>query len=65
MKLIKYDETTAIQGIDGYFSGTVMIDSPFASEIQTAFSGAMVNFSAGARTVWHCHPRGQTLIIIA
>lgn len=65
MKLIKHSEQEVVRGSADYFTGNVTIDSNFASEAENSYSGAMVNFEAEARTAWHTHPRGQTLIIIS
>lgn len=48
-----------------YFSGTVRIDAPFAGEAPARIGGATVTFEPGARTAWHTHPFGQTLIVTA
>lgn len=45
------------------FSGEVRIRLLFDSTASTRASGAVVTFAAGARTAWHIHPRGQTLIV--
>lgn len=46
-----------------YFTGTVRIDAPFAGS--GGLSGATVTFEPGARTAWHTHPLGQTILITA
>jgi quercetin dioxygenase-like cupin family protein len=46
-----------------YFTGTVRIDAPFAGEEPARIGGAIVTFEPGARTAWHTHPLGQTLIV--
>lgn len=46
-----------------YFTGTVRIDAPFAGEEPARIGGATVTFEPGARTAWHTHPLGQTLIV--
>ena len=46
-----------------YFTGTVRIDSPFKASEPARVSGAVVTFEPGARTAWHTHPLGQTLIV--
>ena len=46
-----------------YFTGTVRIDPLFQATGTTQASGALVTFEAGARSAWHTHPRGQTLIV--
>jgi quercetin dioxygenase-like cupin family protein len=48
-----------------YFSGTVRIDAPFQREAPARIGGATVTFEPGARTAWHTHPLGQTLIVTA
>jgi quercetin dioxygenase-like cupin family protein len=46
-----------------YFSGAVGVDPLFQSPDPGRTSGSSVTFEPGARTVWHTHPLGQTLII--
>jgi quercetin dioxygenase-like cupin family protein len=46
-----------------YFTGAVRVDAPFAGS--GALSGATVTFEPGARTAWHTHPLGQTILITA
>ena len=53
------------KGSADYFTGHVTVESRFASEIPNSYSGGIVNFEAGARTAWHTHPLGQTLIVIS
>lgn len=48
-----------------YFSGTAWIDTAFQASAPARVSGARVTFEAGARTAWHTHPFGQTLIVTA
>jgi quercetin dioxygenase-like cupin family protein len=48
-----------------YFTGTVRIDAPFAGSEPARVSGATVTFEPSARTAWHTHPLGQTLIVTA
>ena len=45
-----------------YFTGQVRIDAPFKGS--GALSGATVTFEPGARTAWHTHPLGQTLLVL-
>ncbi|GLV54111.1 cupin [Dictyobacter sp. S3.2.2.5] len=45
------------------FTGTVFIDSPFEAPDPARVGGARVTFEPGARTAWHSHPLGQTLIV--
>ena len=48
-----------------WFTGSVRIDSPFHRSAPARVGGAMVTFEPGARTAWHTHPLGQTLIVTA
>ena len=53
------------KGPADYFTGSVRIDSPFAGTGEARASGATVTFEPGARTAWHTHPFGQTLLVMA
>src|SRR5580698_4987944 len=53
------------KGPANYFTGTVRIDPGFSPREPARVSGALVTFEPGARTAWHTHPLGQTLIVIA
>jgi quercetin dioxygenase-like cupin family protein len=46
-----------------YFTGSVRIDSQFQRSAPARIGGAIVTFEPGARTAWHTHPLGQTLIV--
>jgi quercetin dioxygenase-like cupin family protein len=46
-----------------YFTGTVRIDPLFQAPDPARARGASVTFEPGARTAWHTHPLGQTLIV--
>jgi quercetin dioxygenase-like cupin family protein len=46
-----------------YFTGTVRIDPLFEAPAPARVRGASVTFEPGARTAWHTHPLGQTLIV--
>ena len=48
-----------------YFTGAVRIDAPFKGTGLARVGGAIVTFEPGARTAWHTHPLGQTLIVTA
>jgi quercetin dioxygenase-like cupin family protein len=48
-----------------YFTGTVRVDPLFETADPARVVGASVTFEPGARTAWHTHPLGQTLIVIA
>ena len=53
------------KGPADYFTGTVRIDPLFQAPAPARVSGAAVTFEPGARTAWHTHPLGQTLIVVA
>jgi 4-carboxymuconolactone decarboxylase len=63
IKIIRNGKPT--KGSANHFTGHVTVESWFSSEIPNSYSGAIVNFEAGARTAWHTHPLGQTLIVIS
>ena len=46
-----------------WFTGTVRIDPLFSSPDPARAAGNLVTFEPGARTAWHTHPLGQTLIV--
>jgi quercetin dioxygenase-like cupin family protein len=48
-----------------YFSGTVRVDPLFTAPDPARVAGASVTFEPGARTAWHTHPLGQTLVVTA
>ena len=51
------------KGLADYFTGTVRIDPLFSPPDPARVAGALVTFEPGARTAWHTHPLGQTLIV--
>ena len=61
MDIERSGSTPSAVGPPNYFTGAVRIDAPFAGS--GALSGATVTFEPGARTAWHTHPLGQTLLI--
>ena len=63
MKITRNGTRPSTRGSAEYFTGTVRIDAPFATEAPARASGATVTFEPGARTAWHTHPLGQTLIV--
>ena len=48
-----------------YFTGKVRIDAPFQMDAPARAGGALATFEPGARSHWHTHPLGQTLIVIS
>ena len=53
------------QGPTEWFTGSVRIDPLFEAHDPARAGGASVTFEPGARTAWHSHPLGQTLIVTA
>ena len=53
------------KGPADWFTGTVRIDPLFDAPPPARAAGASVTFEPGARTAWHTHPLGQTLIVTA
>ncbi len=63
MKITRSGATPSKSGPSDWFTGTVRIDPLFQAEDPGRAGGAHVTFEPGARTAWHTHPAGQTLII--
>ena len=53
------------KGPEAWFTGTVRVDPMFQVGEPARVSGGQVTFEPGARTMWHTHPLGQTLIVIS
>src|SRR5438045_7767511 len=56
---------SSVKGSADWFTGTVRIDPLFEAAEPALVRGANVTFEPGARTAWHTHPLGQTLIVIS
>ena len=65
MQITRTGSQPSANGPAEWFTGSVRIDSPFQREAPFRVSGATVTFEPGARTAWHTHPLGQTLIVTA
>lgn len=65
MKVYKNGSIPSAKGPEEWFSGTVRIDPVFPKQDKTVASAALVTFEPGARTAWHTHPAGQTIIIVS
>lgn len=65
MKITKAGTAASMKGSADWFTGTVRIDAPFQATEPARVGGATVTFEPGARTAWHTHPLGQTLIVTA
>ena len=61
--LVKAGSLGIVKGSQNYFKGEVSAQRLFNKTEFNAFSGALVRFSKGARTAWHTHGGGQTLIV--
>ncbi len=65
MNLVRNGSLPSTKGSPDFFTGAVRIDMPFKGTGDARVSGAIVTFEPGARSAWHTHPLGQTLIITA
>jgi quercetin dioxygenase-like cupin family protein len=65
MNIIKVGSQPSAPGPADWFTGVVRIDSPFQGREPARVTGAIVTFEPGARTAWHTHPLGQTLVVTA
>ena len=63
MEIKRSGYEASARGPADYFTGTVRIDAPFKGN--GTLSGATVTFEPGARTAWHTHPLGQTLLVVS
>jgi quercetin dioxygenase-like cupin family protein len=63
MEIKRSGSQPSAKGPADYFTGIVRIDAPFAGEDPARVGGATVTFEPGARTAWHTHPLGQTLLV--
>ena len=61
--ITKNGELGSLKGDPKIFSGEVKVSMLFKSSSWREFSGALVEFSKNARSAWHTHPAGQTLIV--
>jgi len=63
MEIKRIGSVPSGKGLADYFTGTVRVDMLFDAPDPARVSGANVTFEPGARTAWHTHPLGQTLIV--
>ncbi len=61
--ITKSGELGGFKGDSKIFSGDVKVSMMFKSDSWRDFGGALVEFSKNARSAWHTHPAGQTLIV--
>ncbi len=64
MEIRRSGSTPSGKGPADWFSGTVRIDPLFSPPEPARVAGVLVTFEPGARTAWHTHPLGQTLIVM-
>lgn len=65
MKIIRNGSVPSKKGPAEYFTGTVRMDMDFNADEPARVGAVTVTFEPGARTAWHTHPYGQTLIVTA
>ena len=65
MDIKRIGSQPSAKGPAEWFTGTVRIDPLFQAPDPALVQGASVTFEPGARTAWHTHPLGQTLIVAA
>ena len=63
MEIKRSGSQASAKGPAEWFTGTVRIDPLFDAPVPARAAGASVTFEPGARTAWHTHPLGQTLIV--
>jgi quercetin dioxygenase-like cupin family protein len=63
MDIKKNGTQTTMKGPSDWFTGSVRVDTLFTAPEPARVQGASVTFEPGARTAWHTHPLGQTLIV--
>ncbi|KAA9349767.1 (R)-mandelonitrile lyase [Larkinella humicola] len=65
MEISRNGTQPSMVGPGAWFTGAVRIDPLFAKKEATKGAGVLVTFEPGARTAWHTHPAGQTLIVVS
>jgi len=65
MEIKRNGSQPSVKGPADWFTGTVRIDPLFQANDTAHTAGSNVTFEPGARTAWHTHPLGQTLIVIS
>ena len=63
MEIKRVGSQASTKGSSDYFTGTVRIDPLVQAPAPARVAAAAVTFEPGARTAWHTHPLGQTLIV--
>ena len=65
MEITRNGSRPSNKGQSDYFTGTVRLDPLFQAPEPARAVGVSVTFEPGARTAWHTHPLGQTLLVIS
>jgi quercetin dioxygenase-like cupin family protein len=65
MNIIRKGSRPSTKGPETYFTGNVRIDPVMEAPEPARMRAALVSFEAGARTAWHTHPLGQTLLVMS
>lgn len=65
MEIRRAGSQPSVKGSAEWFTGQVRLDPLFEAPGPGRGRGALVTFEPGARTAWHTHPLGQTLVITA
>ena len=65
MKITRAGSQPSGKGPADWFTGVVRIDPLFSADAPARAGATAVTFEPGARTAWHTHPLGQTLIVTA
>jgi len=63
MEMMRNGSRPSQKGPEQYFTGVVAIDPIMQAPEPSRETAALVNFEPGARSAWHTHPLGQTLIV--
>ncbi|MEW6373373.1 MAG: cupin domain-containing protein [Pseudomonadota bacterium] len=65
IKFIKHGTQASTKGPSQNFTGSVRVDPLFGANAPSRTAAAYVTFEPGARSAWHSHPLGQTLVVTA
>jgi quercetin dioxygenase-like cupin family protein len=65
MDIIRGGTLPSVAGPEAWFTGRVRIDARFSGSGAARVGGATVTFEPAARTAWHTHPLGQTLLVLS
>lgn len=63
--IVRNGSKPSIKGPAEWFTGSVRIDNMFQAAAPGRAAGAIVTFEPSARTAWHAHPLGQTLVVLS